>query len=75
MRLSRYTLNHIAGQQVKVPEPAIFGLPEKVLQFGAGALLRGVPDYFIDKANRIKDAENAAASGIAFRIFSSADAS
>ena len=52
MRLSRYTLIHIAGQQVKVPEPAIFGLPEKVLQFGAGALLRGVPDYFIDKANR-----------------------
>ncbi|WP_407430466.1 tagaturonate reductase [Arcticibacter sp.] len=27
-------------------------LPEKVLQFGTGALLRGLPDYFIDKANR-----------------------
>lgn len=27
-------------------------LPEKVLQFGTGVLLRGLPDYFIDKANR-----------------------
>ncbi len=26
--------------------------PEKVLQFGTGILLRGLPDYFIDKANR-----------------------
>lgn len=25
---------------------------EKVLQFGTGVLLRGLPDYFIDKANR-----------------------
>ncbi len=27
--------------------------PEKVLQFGTGILLRGLPDYFIDKANRL----------------------
>ncbi len=27
-------------------------LHEKVLQFGAGILLRGLPDYFIDQANR-----------------------
>src|SRR5690606_27636328 len=27
-------------------------LPEKVLQFGTGVLLRGLPDFFIDKANR-----------------------
>ncbi len=27
-------------------------LPEKVLQFGTGVLLRGLPDYFIDKANK-----------------------
>jgi len=26
--------------------------PERVLQFGTGVLLRGLPDYFIDKANR-----------------------
>ncbi|PSL24956.1 tagaturonate reductase [Chitinophaga ginsengisoli] len=28
------------------------GVPEKVLQFGTGVLLRGLPDYFIDKANK-----------------------
>jgi tagaturonate reductase len=27
-------------------------LPEKVLQFGTGILLRGLPDFFIDKANK-----------------------
>src|SRR5690606_24740866 len=26
--------------------------PERVLQFGTGVLLRGLPDYFIEKANR-----------------------
>ncbi|RYZ47599.1 MAG: tagaturonate reductase [Sphingobacteriales bacterium] len=31
---------------------ALFELPEKVLQFGTGVLLRGLPDYFIDKANK-----------------------
>jgi tagaturonate reductase len=30
----------------------LFALPEKVLQFGTGVLLRGLPDYFIDKANK-----------------------
>ena len=35
-----------------VPEASIFDLPEKVLQFGTGVLLRGLPDYLIDKANR-----------------------
>jgi len=34
------------------PASRIFELPEKVLQFGTGVLLRGLPDYFIDKANR-----------------------
>jgi tagaturonate reductase len=27
-------------------------LPEKVLQFGTGILLRGLPDFFIDRANK-----------------------
>lgn len=27
-------------------------LPERVLQFGTGVLLRGLPDFFIDRANR-----------------------
>jgi tagaturonate reductase len=35
-----------------IPNEKLFSLPEKVLQFGTGVLLRGLPDYFIDKANR-----------------------
>src|SRR4028119_1321108 len=35
-----------------IPNQDIFQLPEKVLQFGTGVLLRGLPDYFIDKANK-----------------------
>lgn len=27
-------------------------LPEKIIQFGTGVLLRGLPDYFVDKANK-----------------------
>jgi tagaturonate reductase len=34
------------------PESALLSLPEKVLQFGTGALLRGLPDCLIDQANR-----------------------
>ena len=35
-----------------VPNTSIFQLPEKVLQFGTGVLLRGLPDFYIDKANK-----------------------
>src|SRR5215208_5558646 len=52
MILSRFTLRNINSSAVSVPDPSVFGLPEKVLQFGTGVLLRGLPDYFIDKANR-----------------------
>jgi len=52
MILSRYTLKNINSQKVSIPADALFELPEKVLQFGTGVLLRGLPDYFIDKANR-----------------------
>jgi tagaturonate reductase len=52
MKLSLYTLKNIPAELVTVPNTEIFDLPEKVLQFGTGRLLRGLPDYFIDKANR-----------------------
>ena len=52
MLLSRYNLKNISTEHVSVPDDAIFQLPEKVLQFGTGVLLRGLPDFFIDKANR-----------------------
>src|SRR5690349_847697 len=53
MQLSRNTISNIQPQPgLAIPGAKIFDLPEKVLQFGTGVLLRGLPDYFIDKANR-----------------------
>ena len=52
MNLSKENLKDITVRGVTKPAEAIFSLPEKVLQFGTGVLLRGLPDYFIDKANR-----------------------
>ncbi len=52
MKLSAYTLKNISPEKVVIPGEEILELPEKVLQFGTGMLLRGLPDYFIDKANR-----------------------
>lgn len=40
------------GKQLDLPNSTVFDLPEKVLQFGTGVLLRGLCDYFIDKANK-----------------------
>ena len=40
------------SQTFSVPGADIFDLPEKVLQFGTGVLLRGLPDFYIDKANK-----------------------
>ena len=37
---------------LSLPNPAVFDYPEKILQFGTGVLLRGLCDYFVDKANR-----------------------
>ena len=52
MKLSKYTLKNIVSDNIVVPNTTLFELPEKVLQFGTGVLLRALPDYFIDKANR-----------------------
>jgi tagaturonate reductase len=52
MILSRYTLKNISSEKADIPSEEMFELPERVLQFGTGVLLRGLPDYFIDKANR-----------------------
>jgi tagaturonate reductase len=41
-----------ATPTVTLPTPALFSLPEKVLQFGTGVLLRGLPDFLIAQANR-----------------------
>ena len=52
MILSKENLQQVAASAVSLPTAGLFELPEKVLQFGTGVLLRGLPDYFIDKANR-----------------------
>lgn len=53
MQLSKEALRLIASKSdLELPDVKLFELPEKVLQFGTGVLLRGLPDYFIDKANK-----------------------
>jgi len=52
MRLSKKILPQLNAIIDDAPTEGIFQLPEKVLQFGTGVLLRGLPDYFIDKANK-----------------------
>jgi len=53
MRLCKNTIGQITTQPgLEMPGDKIFELPEKVLQFGTGVLLRALPDYFIDKANK-----------------------
>src|SRR5204863_7562461 len=52
MQLSKSLLSQLNGAIKSKPAENLFQLPEKVLQFGTGVLLRGLPDYFIDKANR-----------------------
>jgi tagaturonate reductase len=51
--LSESTLLSLTGNpHLALPDEYQFALPEKVLQFGTGVLLRGLPDYLIDQANR-----------------------
>lgn len=53
MQLSKETLKSISLSPDTRPATAeSLILPEKVIQFGTGVLLRGLIDYFIDKANR-----------------------
>lgn len=52
MRLTRQNLSRVSNDAVKLPIADHFDLPERVLQFGTSVLLRGLPDYYIDKANK-----------------------
>ncbi len=52
MNLTKKTIDQIKAPGINLPAAGYFELPEKVLQFGTGVLLRGLPDYFIDKANK-----------------------
>lgn len=52
MNLSKKTIGLIQPAALDLPPAYCLDLPEKVLQFGTGVLLRALPDYFIDKANK-----------------------
>jgi tagaturonate reductase len=52
MILSKTNLQYIRPGKIEIPNEEILKLPERVLQFGTGSLLRGLPDYFIDQANK-----------------------
>lgn len=49
--LSWKQLNVIDPTWVDIPELSLLTLPERVIQFGTGALLRGLPDDYIHRAN------------------------
>src|SRR5881394_2772783 len=54
-RLSRELVASLALAErtgVEVPRLETLELPERVVQFGTGAFLRGFAEYFIDEANR-----------------------
>jgi tagaturonate reductase len=53
MTLPRLSNSLIKSNTGLLPDAEqLLNLPEKVLQFGTGVLLRGLPDYFINKANQ-----------------------
>ncbi|HJS53595.1 MAG TPA: tagaturonate reductase, partial [Chitinophagaceae bacterium] len=53
MQLSKNNIKQIPLKPgLDIPDESVFELPEKVLQFGTGVLLRALPDCFIDKANK-----------------------
>lgn len=53
MQISKNALGQIEAKKgLEKPAESVLALPEKVLQFGTGVLLRALPDYFIDKANK-----------------------
>ncbi len=51
--LKRSILKELEGiENLHLPTAAQLAFPEKVLQFGTGVLLRGLPDQYIHEANR-----------------------
>ncbi|GAB2764088.1 tagaturonate reductase [Rhabdobacter roseus] len=53
MNTPRLTPQLLAQRPELCPDhERLLALPEKVIQFGTGVLLRGLPDYFINKANQ-----------------------
>jgi tagaturonate reductase len=51
MKLSKQTIGAISSGAVRKPDQKLFDLPEKILQFGTGVLLRGLCDCMVHDAN------------------------
>jgi tagaturonate reductase len=52
-KLNKLALSSIAkNEKLILPTNEQLNFPERVLQFGTGVLLRGLPDHYIDQANR-----------------------
>ena len=51
-QLSRVIYSEVSTQMNHHDTSFVLDLPEKVLQFGTGVLLRALPDYYIDLANK-----------------------
>lgn len=45
------TIKAISG--LSIPNESVFSYPEKIISFGTGVLLKGLPYYFINKANNL----------------------
>ncbi|WP_149241560.1 tagaturonate reductase [Dyadobacter sp. 32] len=53
MSLPQLSPELLAQQPAILPDyKNLLSLPEKIIQFGTGVLLRGLPDYFVNKANQ-----------------------
>jgi tagaturonate reductase len=52
LNISKQNLSKISPKNgLKLPNEAVFNLPEKIISFGTGVLLKGLPYYFVNKAN------------------------
>lgn len=51
IKLSKENLGAVNSGAVKKPDQKLFDLPEKILQFGTGVLLRGLCDCMVHDAN------------------------
>jgi tagaturonate reductase len=51
IKLSKKNISAVSSGAVKKPDQKLFDLPEKILQFGTGVLLRGLCDHMVHNAN------------------------
>lgn len=51
-KLNKGAIDSVSAKAGEKAFNTLMGLPEKVLQFGTGVLLRGLPDAYIDLANK-----------------------